>query len=168
MIPGKNKKGIIAIIILDLVLATVLGWSCLETIHLAEQNAQMSAQISEFENRRQNFSKVRSETDDLKMTLDVLNSYLIPSDQRVLLIDTLEDLGRLAGIKYELNNASEGERLSLDANLSGSFVDIFHFLKLAESSGYWLTYEKLSLLRAAGGKGGWSGSLVVNIPSVVK
>jgi|GEM_PF-3656849 len=144
------------------VLGGGLWWLSLATMGLSEQNAVLSAKISEIESKRSDYSGAKAETAKIKDGLAALAGYFIAPDQKVVAIDRLENLAETAGVKYSLNNAIEGEKVSFDLTAVGPFRNIYYFLKLLEDSGYWVSFDRLSLARNADGT--WTGSMIISIP----
>jgi len=161
----KNSiASIVSITALVILLAGGLWWLSLASIRLSEQNAVLSAKIGEIQNKRNDYSGAKSETIKIKDGLVALSGYFVTSDQKVVAIDRLEKLAETAGVKYSLNNAIEGEKVSFDLTASGPFRNIYYFLKLLEQSGFWVSFDRLSLSRNA--QGTWTGSMIISIPQI--
>jgi len=161
---SKKHITLAAILIIDLLLATILFVEIRRTINLAEMNAESTIRIGELESRQADFSGFRSVNSGLNGKLTILKSFLVAADEKVAVIDQLEELADLAGIKYVLNSAVDSEQISLDAGVTGSFRNIYYFLKLVENAGYWVSFEKMAMSRSAIEGGVWTGNILISIP----
>lgn len=164
---SKSKNYLpILIIIADIILAVFLVWLVMQTNNFSEQNALLKGQLDDLAAKKSELSTNKTGSAHLADSLQILDGYFVSSDQKVLLIDSLEKLASQAGIGYVLNNAIDGDRISLDISVKGSFRSIYYFIRLLETSGYWVSFEKLSLSRGTDKVvGDWSGSMVINIPN---
>lgn len=167
MTNNKLKKYLpMLIITVDIILVLFLLWSMYKVNSLSNQNALIKWQVDELIDKKSKLSTNKSEVGRLDESLMILNSYFVSSEERVSMIDNLEKLAGKSNVGYVLNNAIEGDRMSLDIGVKGSFRNIYYFIRLLETSGYWVSFEKVSLSRSTeGGIGSWSGSIVVNIPN---
>jgi len=160
-----NKNSKISLIIALVAMLFLFGgliWFSSPTLDLSEQNDVLSTKINEIEAKRNDYSGVKSGAVETQEKLAILAGYFISPDGKVVAIDRLESIAKTAGVKYSLNNAIDGPRVSFDLSVNGSFRNIYQFLKLLETSGYWVSFDHLSLARGVNGI--WSGSMVVNIP----
>jgi len=152
-----------------LFLGFLFFWWSKQTLNLARENVLSEAKNNEIENMQQRFSLFRPSTNSSVDLVSILNSYFVSFDQRVIIIDKMEQLAKAAKIDYLLNNASDGEEISLDITVKGQFSNIYHFLRLLETSGYLISFDSLNL-NATNVKGGvdWTGTVIIKIPSEVK
>jgi hypothetical protein len=153
------------IILANIILAVFLGWLIIQVNQQSNQNALVKNQLADLTTQKSQMSMSKTESGRLADSLQILNGYFVSPEEKVLLIDRLEKLADKAGITYSLNNAIDGERVSLDMSVKGTFRNIYYFIKLLESNNYWVSFEKISLSRGTDkGAGTWSGSLVITIP----
>lgn len=166
----KEKKYLlIFLFIIILLLGGLLFWVSRQTLSLARENALLEARNIEMTNVSQRFSLFRTSPNSSVDALSVLNSYFVSSDQRVAVIDKLEQLAKTAQVDYLLNNASDGEEVSFDVTIKGSFSNLYHFLRLLETSGYLVIFDHIGLTAATLKTGvEWTGTILVKIPSEVK
>jgi hypothetical protein len=164
---SKTKKYFpVIIIFIDIVLIVFLIWLVTQVNNLSGQNALVKNQLDTISLKESRLSTSKMEASRLVDSLQKISGYFISPEEKIVVIDNLEKLASRAGIAYTLNNAVDGERMSLDMNVKGSFQNIYYFIRLLETSGYWVSFENFSLSRGTTGKtGGWSGSIVINIPN---
>lgn len=164
MVNRSAKKVFIFVVSVNLVVVILVTWFLFYSISsfrtneiLVEKAGQESANLN---------SPSRGQSGYLAKSLDDLNAYFVSPEGRVALLAELEALAAQSGITYVLNSANDGPQISLDLNVRGTFQNIYYFIRLLESSGYWVSFENVSLSKGTDGK--WSGSLVVSIPNVIQ
>jgi hypothetical protein len=163
-----TKKILILVILGDIILAAFLVWSFYQFRGLSAQNSLLDDNIENLSFKKRSMLSNKTESGYLDNSILVLKSYFISSDQKIAVIDNLEKIAGRSGITYVLNNAVDGEKVSLDIGVRGSFRDIYYFIRLLEESGYWVSFDKVSLSRNSDREGNWSGSMVINIPNLDK
>lgn len=170
MIANKKINYLPILIILgNLILLVFLGWLIFQTNNLSTQNASVENQLISLMKKKNEIISSKNDSTYLVDSLKVLNGYFILPDQKVLVIANLEKLAKQAGIDYVLNNAIDGQRVSLDMSVGGPFKNIYYFIRLLETNGYWVSFEKISLSKGAVAKSShWVGSMVVSIPNADK
>jgi len=163
----KNYLFFVTIIIADVILVILLIWLVTQSNSLSEQNALLKGQLDDITAKKSTITNNKTEALRFAESFQVLNKYFTTSDQKVLLFVELEKLANQAGISYNLNNATEATRIYIDMNIKGSFQNIYHFIRLLETNGYWVSFEKILLVRGTEkGVANWSGSIVINIPNL--
>lgn len=162
-----RNYSLVPIILIACLLGGVLIWLWSGLLGLAGQNGALSLQIRELEAKQSRFSGSRLELAKTQEVLAVLSHYVVFSDRQVVMISDLEAIAKQSGIAYSLNNAVQTDKMTLDMNIGGSYRNVFHFLKLLETIGYWVSFDRLALNRGALDKQAvWSGNIVVGIPAV--
>jgi len=152
-------------IVVNIILLVGLIWLIFQTYELSTRNALLRGQLSELDSKKNKLSNSQLEFNRSASSLEILNGYFVAPDQKVALMDNLEKLAKKAGIVYTLNSVLDQSQFSLDISISGSFKNIYYFTRLVETSGYWVSFKKMSLSQGTkDSDGDWSGSLVISIP----
>ena len=167
MLKSKNKNYfLVLILIVNIILGGILVWLAFDVNSLSEQNALTKRQLDDLSIKKSNLATNRLESLKINDSLQILDGYFVSADQKVLMIADLEKLASKAGVAYVLNNAVDASRVLLDISVKGSFRNIYYFISLMEANHYWVSFEKISLLRGTEkGIGVWSGSMVISIPN---
>lgn len=159
----------IFIIFADILLVVFLIWLVIQTSSLSSQNALLKRQSDDAAAKKNQLFNNRIEAGRISDSLEILNGYFISPEEKFLVIDNLEKLASIAHITYILNNAIDGEQVSLDLSVKGPFQNIYHFMRLLETGGYWVSFEKILLSRGVeANKVNWTGSIVISIPNASK
>jgi len=156
------------VIILILILLGLLIFLAWRTVKMADSNSNLRQELITIEQGRQDSSLLKKVSQTQGDSFRILDRYFIDRGEEVLLIEELEHTANQAKVDYTLNNISSNKGASLDMNISGPFRNIYYFLKLLETSNYWISFDRLSLARSTTEGGMWSGSLLVFVPAPEK
>ncbi|MCX6713153.1 MAG: hypothetical protein NTY66_03030 [Candidatus Vogelbacteria bacterium] len=156
---------LIWIILVVAAILAVLSWLLFRTADLVRQNGQMTGQIADRQLSGSGDGASRTEVAKLKEVQAILDRYIVGQDDQISVISDLENLARTTNVKYTLKNALLTDKLALDIEVSGTYRDLYWFIRLIEEKGYWVSFEKLALSRAALADGSWSGILTITVPA---
>ena len=100
--------------------------------------------------------------ENMKGERAALDLHFARSSNVVPFLDSLEELGRLAGAKPEVMSVAttaDGTSLEVTVKALGSFESVYKFLELLENSDYQLEFLAMDLSRVSeeSGSAGWEG-----------
>lgn len=100
-----------------------------------------------------------------------LDTHFIYRKDVVPFLQFVEDLGSKAGLSAEVSSVDEsadGQTLFVSADIEGSFVAVYKFLKLIENAPYKVEITTLDLQSSVQDSGSvWSGSVQVKVISFI-
>ncbi|HEY4506144.1 MAG TPA: hypothetical protein VJJ24_01710 [Candidatus Paceibacterota bacterium] len=100
-----------------------------------------------------------------------LGSLFVTEDTVVSFLEKLEETGRVSGVVLELNSVKPNDStLDFFFQVSGSFKDIYAFVKLAELLPYKIVVDKLDVKKADGFIDAmplWTGTMTISLKSFV-
>jgi hypothetical protein len=165
----KFKKGPVLLALLFLALSCFGLWYVLKSISENKAVAKEALLVWEKEESRRNELKSLdafiSKTEADRAQLDL---HFAQSSNVVPFLDSLEELGQLAGAKSEVMSVEvpkDGGGLVVAVEAKGNFGEVYKFLELLENSPYELEFLNADIGRTGEGetKAAWEGLFKIRL-----
>lgn len=183
---SKNKTNIYLMILIVLNIFLVFIASVLFFDFKNNRLAELDRLNTELASLRELEAKTRSinqTVNESKEERDRLNLYFITKDTIQNFIRELESIAERLGVIFNLENievkkdakqSTKGSYLRLSLTAEGSFVNVFHFLRVMESLPYQIRFNTISISRIESedvndvrGRSFWQNKMTVDLMSYV-
>lgn len=130
---------------------------------VSEQLAQIESEVKKDESLR----SIKNLMNDTKKEREQVAEFFVQPNGTVDFIETLESLGRIAGVKLEIESVGVGalkgktgsstESFRLSFKTEGSWVGTMHILSLLENMPYKISFESVRFGKVSGGSSSEDG-----------
>lgn len=130
-------------IIVSTALFGVYGFLFYRIKTASEETSTLSYELNARQTNEDDLTQLRHAVNDMKEDRMKLQSYFVRSSSINTFFDSLESLGAESNVVVKLGGLIERESLlGIDVGVSGTFEDIYYFVKLIEHLPYRIEFKK--------------------------
>lgn len=152
---SRTKKIVAVLFILNMAIFGSYGFLFLDVKKINKNSADLVNEIESLENREDRLRSIKNLITYTKKEREQITGFFVQPAGSIDFIETVESLGRIAGVKIEIGSVgveavkskigSSTESLRLALKTEGVWSDTIHFLSLLESAPFKLSFETVNL-----------------------
>jgi hypothetical protein len=168
MSPNKLLIIISLLIVLALGGFTYVGYL---TIREYKNWKNITNELAIANRKSDDISLLKQNVEQSRDNLSKLDNSFVSNNNIVVFLESLEKLGRDAGVKLIVNNAESGDRMRISFRVQGTFANIYLFTAMLEKFRYQVSIDNLNLNlynQDNGKNASWMGDYTITVLSYQK